>query len=35
MNEFGSTDHTIIGEKVRNWLVDYMYEGEVFAMVLE
>jgi nucleoside-diphosphate kinase len=20
---------------VRNWLVDYMYEGEVFAMVLE
>lgn len=35
MNEFGSTDHAIIGERVRNWLVDYMYQGEVFAMVLE
>lgn len=35
MKEFGSVDHSVIGEKVRNWLVDYMFNGEVFAMVLE
>ncbi len=35
MKEFGSTDHAVIGEKVRNWLVDYMFAWEVFAMVLE
>ncbi|HMY81091.1 MAG TPA: nucleoside-diphosphate kinase [Candidatus Absconditabacterales bacterium] len=34
VNEFGTTDHHTIGEKVRNWLVDYMFAGEVFAMVL-
>lgn len=33
--EFGSTDHAVIGEKVRNWLVEYMFEWAVFALVLE
>ena len=35
LSEFWSVDHGVIGEKVRNWLVDYMFIGEVFAMVLE
>lgn len=35
LSEFWSTDHAVIGERVRNRLVDYMYVGEVFAMVLE
>lgn len=35
MEHFGSEEHDIIGEKVRNWLVEYMFQGEVFAMVLE
>ena len=26
MEDFGSTDFAVIGEKVRNWLVDYMFE---------
>lgn len=35
LNEFWTHDHREIWEKVRNWLVEYMFAWEVFAMVLE
>ncbi len=35
IEHFGTEDLHIIGEKVRTRLVDYMFEWEVFAMLLE
>lgn len=35
MQEFGTDSHLELGKYIVRWLVDYMSEGEVFAMVLE